>query len=296
MYKKTEDNLHKFEKQDKFLFLNLFALDKTFKMEKKYQEMIENRDLQIKKFDFQSDSAKTTEKLNKIVEEKTCGKIQNLFEQDLGSDTRFVLLNVLYFKSPWLDEFGRIGKSDFKLANGNIKKVPFMKLSDSEGIKYFQKDDFSIVQIPFKSNENSFYLTILVPDNDDADIKNYISNMRYIASTWFARVDIRMPLFKFAQTHKLKKILQKMGLTELLGNNPDLSEICCEKIKIDKFVQKATIAIDEKGGEAAAATRKRIVFSCITRVISLNITRPFIFTIREHQTATDLFTGIVYDP
>ena len=121
--------------------------------------------------------------------------------------------------------------------------------------------------------------------------------MRYIASTWFARVDIRMPLFKFAQKHELKKILQKMGLTELLGNNPDLSEICCEKIKIDKFVQKATIAIDEKGGEAAAATGMTFVFQCARPIpIFLNITRPFIFTIREHQTATDLFTGIVYEP
>ena len=64
---------------------------------------------------------------------------------------------------------------------------------------------------------------------------------------------------------------------------------------VTDVVHKATIAVDEKGTEAAAATA--VVIGRQAAVLSsLTVDRPFLFFIRDDATGAILFQGRVLDP
>jgi serpin B len=73
------------------------------------------------------------------------------------------------------------------------------------------------------------------------------------------------------------------------------------RVWIDDVLHQATVAIDEKGTEASAATA--VVFSGDSaapvdppKPKDLKIDRPFLFMIRDNPTRAVLFVGQVVDP
>ena len=67
--------------------------------------------------------------------------------------------------------------------------------------------------------------------------------------------------------------------------------------QLSEMIQKAYLAVDEQGTEAAAATG--IVFgitSVLADEVTMNCSRPFLYLIREETTGSILFMGHVIDP
>jgi serine protease inhibitor len=62
------------------------------------------------------------------------------------------------------------------------------------------------------------------------------------------------------------------------------------------LIDKAFVAVDETGTEAAAATAVVMTDTSVPKPVTISADRPFIFLIRDNITRTILFTGRVLDP
>jgi serpin B len=66
---------------------------------------------------------------------------------------------------------------------------------------------------------------------------------------------------------------------------------------IEKVVHKTFVEVNEEGTEAAAATSVEVgVKSVPPPPISFSVDRPFFFAIRDNETKTVLFMGVVVEP
>ncbi|HKU42234.1 MAG TPA: serpin family protein, partial [Polyangiales bacterium] len=117
-----------------------------------------------------------------------------------------------------------------------------------------------------------------------------------------ALVTLRLPKFKI-ETDRLElgEGLQKLGMKQAFELGADFSGISTgTELMISDVVQKAFIAIDEKGTEAAAATA--VVASVppsaqvpVDPPKTFSVDRPFLFVLRDRSGAV-LFVGHVVDP
>lgn len=108
-----------------------------------------------------------------------------------------------------------------------------------------------------------------------------------------------MPKFKFApkETTELKKILEKLGLTDCFNGNSDLSLISEEeKLAVSTVMHKAMIEVNEEGAEAAAATAIGIMRMCIVFNPKFTCNKPFLYTISNKDSGSILFMGKVANP
>lgn len=102
-----------------------------------------------------------------------------------------------------------------------------------------------------------------------------------------------------------KDVLSKMGMVtpfdEDLADFPKLKSELYPQVYVSDVLHRATVAIDEKGTEASAATAI-IVAGTVSigpepaepKVVTVD--RPFFFVIRDNPTGSVLFVGQVVSP
>jgi serpin B len=108
---------------------------------------------------------------------------------------------------------------------------------------------------------------------------------------------VTMPRFRFTTKTDLADTLKTLGMKQAFdGSLADLSGIDGSKgLFVTDVLHQATIAVDEKGTEAAAATAV-VVGRKGAALNSLAVDRPFLFLIRDDATGAILFQGRVVDP
>ena len=106
-----------------------------------------------------------------------------------------------------------------------------------------------------------------------------------------------MPRFAFTARAPMVETLQALGMKQaFLGGVADLSGIDGGfSLYVQDVVHQATIAVDEKGTEASAATAV-VVGRKGAALNSLTVDRPFLFVIRHDATGAILCQGRVVDP
>jgi serpin B len=119
-----------------------------------------------------------------------------------------------------------------------------------------------------------------------------------LAAPTSTRYLLSMPRFKFQTALGLADVLGKLGMTDAF--KPKVADFSGIDGGDDLFIQavihQATIAVDEKGTTAAAATAIGVGTDAIALGESLVVDRPFLFAIRDDATGTILFLGRVLDP
>ena len=120
------------------------------------------------------------------------------------------------------------------------------------------------------------------------------------------KLDLRVPSFEITSTPAVKDALQAMGMnialdplaadfTGIADLLPGWPTWCISDVK-----QKAFVAVDEYGTEAAAATGVTVAPGADSTTtlppMEMTIDHPFIYLIRDLQTGTILFIGQVVDP
>ena len=66
------------------------------------------------------------------------------------------------------------------------------------------------------------------------------------------------------------------------------------RLHVSKIVQKAFVEVNEEGTEAAAATALLVEYYC--RTPTFNLSKPFLFLIKDNLTQLILFAGRVGNP
>jgi serpin B len=111
-------------------------------------------------------------------------------------------------------------------------------------------------------------------------------------------VQLTMPKFGFDSEFSLLDTLTEMGMRDAFSSDADFSGMTGNReLSIDDVIHKAFVSVDEAGTEAAAATAVIMPGSASPEPpAQVTINHPFIFLIRDIETAAILFVGRVLDP
>ena len=247
--------------------------------------------------------ARTT--INGWAEKETKGKIANLIPPGvLDSLPRLVLVNAIYFKGNWENQFKTIGTKEapFHIAPDKTVQVPMM--TQEQSFRYADLGTLEILELPYVGNEMS--MIILLPKKTDgikqleADFS--MENLRQWESQMNKqKICVFLPKFKLTSTFQLDKTLSGMGMADAFSEtkaNFAGMDGRTDWLYIGAVLHKAFVEVNEEGTEAAAATA---VVMVETRCMPLppptfRADHPFVFLIRERKTGSILFAGRMTDP
>jgi serine protease inhibitor len=228
--------------------------------------------------------------INAWAEEKTRGRIKDLVpEGAVTPDTRIALLNAIYFKGDWAEQFDatQTKEEDFHAAGGAKIRVPMMHNAKISGGKYaafkadgtpFQtpamisgneapaaiypgKGGFQVAELPYKGQDLA--MAIVVPQ--DADGLAAIEKQFTPASlgAWLGAlaardIDVSLPKFRIETDYRMNDPLKALGMRLAFdarqANFDGLVAAGSADLCISDVFHKAFVEVTEKGTEAAAAT------------------------------------------
>ena len=238
--------------------------------------------------------------INKWASNRTKGRVPNILSPgDIDATTRIALVNAIYFKAIWENQFepSLTKNLPFTRPDGSKVSVPTMAMETE--YQYSAGTGYRAVQIPFLASAS---MTIVVPDNMSSFVNGLsaaqLTTISSHASTYI--VDLTLPKFSNDSRVDLATLLKAMGMTTAFDpSSADLSGITTdEKLFLDKVIHQANIDVDEQGTTAAAVTvvGGRGGAGEPPPRVAFHINKPFLYFIRENTTGAVLFMGRIDDP
>ena len=273
--------------------------------------------------------------INAWAEEKTRGRIKDLVpEGKINGFTRFVLLNAIYFKGDWAEQFDatQTKEGDFHVAGGAKVRAQMMHNAmlsagrhaafkadgtpfqtpatiagnEAEASLYPGKGGFQVAELPYKGEDLSMVL-VVPQDIDGLDaVEKQLTTANLQA--WLEKLesrdmDVAMPKFRIEGFYNMNGGLQSLGMRAAFDSErANFDGICSfrsEPLFIDFVIHKSFVEVTEKGTEAAAATAAAGGgggFGGGMFTPAIRADRPFLFAIRDVKTGTLLFLGRMTDP
>ncbi|XP_050687471.1 leukocyte elastase inhibitor-like isoform X1 [Eriocheir sinensis] len=245
-------------------------------------------------------SEEVRQEINTAVEKETNSRIKDLIPAGmLNSLTRMVLVNAIYFKGFWANQFKKEATrdEDFWTSSTDSVKVPMMHMKEKFRLFHFRDLGATALAMDYKGSRLS--MVFVLPDERDGlagveaklattDLSELDKKLRK------AKVEVTIPRFKLEETLDLSDKLQEMGMKDLFDEeSADLSGISGKKdLFVSNVVHKAFLEVNEEGSEAAAATEIRIMRRSLPMdPLRFTADHPFFFYIRDHQSNCVLFAG-----
>jgi len=239
--------------------------------------------------------------INDWVKEKTNNKITEIIN---SSDFTSMLLNAVYFKAAWEDEFskGATAKDIFTDKNGTQKSIDFMNKTDY--FSYFKDGEKDIICLPYKTasyNEetNSFErsdfnasMYLIKGEYSEKELEALIENNSF-NSTYVA---LSMPKFEHEFETSLLPVMNVLGVKDAFDSKKaDFSKMFDKgNTFMSGAIHKTYIKVDEEGTEAAAVTALAMgatAFLEKPEPIEVKFDSPFTFIIRDDTNGETLFIG-----
>lgn len=242
---------------------------------------------------FANEKVKETE-VNSWVAEKTNNLIKECGLK--GEETPIALINTLYYKSAWKDDFGPMGMEYFTLEDGNKIATDFI-VCENETMQFAERKDYTLVSVPMDEGEMVFVLPEKNTKLNSLLTEDTLNDVLATASgpdMEEGLVTIRLPQFEISDGIELPmdNIAQMLGVESgSFGGQWAITDLA----EALKMYQKTRIIVDEEGVEAAAVTEV-VVYGISGGTTQLDITldRPFMYVLMNEQ--TPLFIGTVYRP
>ena len=263
-------------------------------------------DTEISTLDFTNPNNVST--INQSVSDNTNGRISNIIEA-IAPSTVVCLISGIYFKGDWQEEFdiSRTVDKPFYLANGDKKQVPMMHKTD--WYPYYADEHFQAVSLPYGDGQMGMY--IFLPDQD-TDLNTFLERLsvesweRWMSYFSGREVSLVMPKFKLEYAVELQSALRLLGMGIAFdGVNANFSRMRVSPVPvfISYLNHQATVEVSEEGTKVVAGTSvffaehwPETTAAESIPPIPFIVDRPFFFAIRDNQTGTVLFMGVVVDP
>ncbi|MBK8782039.1 MAG: serpin family protein [Anaerolineales bacterium] len=240
--------------------------------------------------------------INNWVSDQTEEKINDLLpDGSISPDTRMVLVNAIYFKADWFDQFDANDTYElpFNLLDGT--QVNASMMGQGMFIPYTQGDGYTAVELPYAGETAA--MDIIVPDAGRfEEIESALTSDMFneiIGNMTETTLMLNLPKFKFESSFGLSNALNQLGMVDAFDSDlADFSGMTGQKdLFIGDVIHKAFVAVDEEGTEAAAATAVIMeTAGAFMYDVNLLIDRPFIFIIRDTVNGQILFIGRVLNP
>ncbi|EDL32349.1 leukocyte elastase inhibitor B isoform X1 [Mus musculus] len=263
--------------------------------------------------DFQHASEDARKEINQWVKGQTEGKIPELLAKGVvDSMTKLVLVNAIYFKGIWEEQFmtRETINAPFRLNKKDTKTVKMMYQKKKFPFGYISDLKCKVLEMPYQGGELS--MVILLPE----DIEDESTGLKKIEEQltlgklheWTKHenlrnidVHVKLPRFKMEESYILNSNLCCLGVQDLFSSGKaDLSGMSGSRdLFVSKIVHKSFVDVNEQGTEAAAATGGIIQVLCEkmpTPQEVFTVDHPFLFFIRHNPTANMIFFGRVCSP
>ncbi|KAG8522050.1 Serpin B9 [Galemys pyrenaicus] len=261
---------------------------------------------ELEQLPFAEDAEQCRQTINHWVSEKTEGKIQDLLQSGtISAQTRLVLVNAIYFKGRWDEQFVKDNTMEmpFKVNEKEQRPVQMMFQESTFNLGYVEEVRAQVLELPYTDRELS--LLVLLPD-DGMDLGLVEKNLTFEKfMTWtqphrMTRTDVEvfLPKFKLEEDYDMESVLQHLGMVDAFQQGrADFSAISTQMdLCLSKFVHKSFVEVNEEGTEAAAASAMVMVECCMVDQPRFCADHPFLFFIRHNRANSILFCGRFCSP
>ncbi len=291
---------------------NALFVGEQFQLVQAYLDAVtRNYDATTYVVDFANDYESVRRDINRWVEDRTAGKITNLFPpESIHEETDMALVNAVYFNAKWKYEFEDGDPLTFHGTAADKVLTPMsVRLEASpygEGPIEGLAD--SLVQVlPLPYQDERFDMVLLLPSDFDAFTQGLTADAlgRYLELGYTPPVNseqiayVKVPAFRIDWEIALHDLMPALGLGDLLctaSPTPDFLGLFGVPTCVGGVFHKAFIDVNKQGTEAAAATgiaMNDTGNSDTPRYIYFTADRPFVYAIVERATRTVLFLGHV---
>jgi serpin B len=238
----------------------------------------------------------TLEQINKWCSDKTEGKIPQMLSQ-LDPDTALMLINALLFKAPWALTWDIEKDRNFTAASGTKVKKDYLYVKDQQ-LTYGDFGDFELVRA--KYGNGAYQMDIILPKQGKtlAEILPQVESEAVNYDLQHTEVTLYLPKWStdYSTEDALIPALKAQGLTLPFDRQKaDFSGIGEQPLFINLIQQKVKIDVTEKGTEFAAVTAVAFLTGSAGPVtypkVTVDVNRPFAYTIRETTSGTILLLG-----
>ncbi|XP_059266073.1 serpin B8-like isoform X2 [Mustela nigripes] len=260
---------------------------------------------ELEELSFAEDTEASRRHINDWVTEKTEGKISEI----LGAGTvdpltKLVLVNAIYFKGKWNEQFDRkyTRGMPFKV-NQEKKTVQMMFKQAKFKTGYVAEAHTQVLELPYAGQELS--LVVLLPDDDTelAVVEKALTYEKF--RDWTNpekmtkdKVQVFLPRLKLEESYDLESFLRSLGMTDAFEEaKADFSGMSAKKnVPVSKVAHKCFVEVNEEGTEAAGATAVVRNARSIRHEPRFCADHPFLFFITHRSTSSILFCGRFCSP
>nr|XP_035923534.1 serpin B8-like isoform X2 [Halichoerus grypus]XP_035923535.1 serpin B8-like isoform X2 [Halichoerus grypus] len=260
---------------------------------------------ELEELSFAEDTEECRRHINDWVTERTEGKISEI----LGAGTvdpltKLVLVNAIYFKGKWNEQFDRkyTRGMPFKI-NQEKKTVQMMFKLARFNLGYVDEVHAQVLELPYVGQELS--MVIVLPD-DNADLALVEKALTYEKfRAWTNpekmtkdKVQVFLPRLKLEESYDLESFLRSLGMTDAFEEaKADFSGMSAKKnVPVSKVAHKCFVEVNEEGTEAAGATAVVRNARSSRPEPRFCADHPFLFFITHHNTKSILFCGRFCSP
>ena len=302
-FQKLREDFLKTDPTVKLAIANSIWTDQGFPVKQSFYDVNKNYyQAEVKEVNFSSPNTPTL--INQWCSDNTNGLINTIIDEIPG-DVVMYLINALYFKGEWANRFDVSATRDAAFTKEDGSSVQVKMMNQDNKFLYSHNDYLSTVSLPF--GNNAFSMVFFLPNENVSftEMLNQLKQPSYFAvclqSGITADVDLYIPKFTIEYGITLNETLKQLGMGIAFTDMADFSGISDIPLRISDVIQKTSVSIDEKGGEAAAVT----VVGMENTVTALPPTpqkvvfradHPFLFAIRENSTGVVLFMGKIGKP
>ncbi len=273
-------------------------------------QMVSNtyKTLLQEKYDAEMFQAHDVGPINAWVAEKTNRKIEKILDR-LSPYSLCVLLNAVYFKGLWAEQFDeeQTRNAPFHLTDEKSVTVPMM--NQREDFVVTKLDGARAIRLPYK--DDSLALVVILPDEvggldalEEALTPETLSQTLDDLDTGRAvKVMLSLPRFTVESDAELSAPFKSLGMQRAFSSErADFGGIIGKEdaegvVWISQIKHKAVIEVNEEGSEAAAATAVEMRMTGMPVEPERFIAdRPFLFLLTDRVTGAVLFLGRVVNP
>jgi serine protease inhibitor len=161
----------------------------------------------------------------------------------------------------------------------------------------FRQDErFIAVDLPYATE--GFSLVVLTTKGKAVPPKELAAAQSWLTGAGFSEKEgeVSLPRFGFSQAADLLEAVDKLGLKPARSSTTAFAGLSPAPQAVSAISQKAIIAVNEKGTEAAAATAVVTARGLNTDAVKMVVDKPFMFALRQQGSGLVLILGYVGDP
>lgn len=244
---------------------------------------------------------RTRNAVNDWIDQVTRGMIPQMLQKPLAEDTALLLVNALWLKTAWVEEFDPNDTDihPFTAADGTVTDTDFL----SNGVRtegYFRTKTAAGVVLPYDDGRLAFVAVL-----PDGELDSWLEELdgetfsHLLDSAEETLVYLRMPKFEAEWGGSLVDALKELGLESAFDpGQADFSALGSVEGGLPLFVSsvdhRAKIEVNEKGTEAAAATVVAVPAGAEAEPmepVELCLDRPFCYAVVDLERGVPLFLG-----